>query len=285
MIRIAFRLDDPSPSSDHALERELLGLLESHRIPLTAAVIPIGRDGTTVNQSNVPHLVAAHAKGLLEVVLHGYKHEVLSTSPTGVTSEFSGVEPGEQLRRIRLGRQLLEAAFLSPVTGFIPPWNTLDDKTLAALAAENFYHVSTSSVAQKLRRPTKLCVYPHTCNISELDAAYAEAKRYGGPESYIVCILHHYDLGSQNHEGNPRLVTLDGLACSLSRLRQDTDVEFTTLGQIAASLGPEQCWKYYRRHYSMARMHWRLRASLPNFQLLIHPLWQYFIRPANHAKA
>lgn len=59
-VSVAFRLDDPSAVSDHALETKILELFANHGIPLTVAVIPFRqRNNVTlpVDRGNVSHLV------------------------------------------------------------------------------------------------------------------------------------------------------------------------------------------------------------------------------------
>lgn len=285
MIRIALRLDDPSPSSDHALERQLLGVLESLRIPLTAAVIPIGKEGLRVAADNVPHLHAAHAAGLLEVAQHGLSHDPLSTSLTGIPSEFADLGEEEQRRRVRTGRELLEQVFQARITGFVPPWNTLDANTVVVLAEEGYSYVSISSETRLWRLPAALRIQPHTCNIRQLEAAYMHAKRRPNADIAIIAILHHYDFYDFYGSEKTRAVSMESLAGTLSWLAEDPQVEFTTLGGIAGGMTIQQCWKAYQRRCRIVRMHWRLRQLFPRYQLLTQPLWHYLITRDGHVES
>ena len=99
MIEIALRFDDPSPTSDHALERKIFGILSELEIPATVAVVPNGISGEgliPVTRLNVPHLVKAHEDGILEVAQHGYAHEQMTITPKGSRSEFWDVPATEQ---------------------------------------------------------------------------------------------------------------------------------------------------------------------------------------------
>ncbi len=40
MIRIAFRFDDPSPTSDHVVEKQLIAELQCRELCATFAVVP-----------------------------------------------------------------------------------------------------------------------------------------------------------------------------------------------------------------------------------------------------
>lgn len=274
MIRIALRFDDPSPSSDHALERELLAMLAELGIPLTVAVVPIGRNDLPIQADNVPHLVEAHAAGRLEVAQHGLKHEPLATNPQGVSSEFQGLPAEDQARLVDAGRRLLAATFPGPITGFIPPWNTYDATTLEILARRGFEYISISNATRIWHKPD-LRLLSHTCNINQIEGAFLQARRYSTPAT-IVAILHHYDFRDSADLGRQALSPAR-LRDTLAWLRDEADVEFTTLGRIAASLSIEQCWRAQLRQHRVSEWHWRLRQMFPGQQLLLRPLWRYLL--------
>ena len=123
-IHIALRFDDPSPTSDHALEREIFAILGELGIIATVAVVPfgIGTDGLVpLTRDNVPHLVAAHAEGVIDVAQHGYAHKHMTSTPKGAPSEFWGVPTDEQQRCVDAGHDQLTQTFGQPIRGFIPP--------------------------------------------------------------------------------------------------------------------------------------------------------------------
>ncbi len=139
-MRISFRFDDPSASSDHSLEARILALFRKHDVPLTVAVVPYDPADVTrpLTASDVPHLVDAHQQGLIEVALHGLAHQRYATTRSGVPTEFAGRPLAEQLAMMKRGRDVLERAFSSPINGFVPPWNTFDRLTLIAARETGF---------------------------------------------------------------------------------------------------------------------------------------------------
>jgi peptidoglycan/xylan/chitin deacetylase (PgdA/CDA1 family) len=284
VIRIALRLDDPSPTSDQELESKLLNLLASLSIPLTVAVIPIGSNGERISADNVPHLFAAQAAGLLEVAQHGLSHDPLSTSMAGVPSEFVDVPMEEQRRRIRLGREILEKAFSTSIAGFVPPWNTLDSRTVQVLTEEGFSYASISSETRLGHRPERLSIQPHTCNIRQLEAAYMHAKHRVNSDVGIIAILHHYDFQTFHGGNNIKPMRLEDLAGTLAWLAEDPKVQFVSVAGLNQTMAPLQSWKAYIRRCRVVRMNWRLRQLFPRYQVLSHPLWYYLVKRQGHAE-
>ncbi len=275
MIEIALRFDDPSPTSDHALEREIFRILDELDIPATVAVVPYGHvDGSLVpvSKDNVPHLVKAHSSNIIEVAQHGYSHAALTRSSTGSQSEFQDVPIEEQTRRIDEGRRLLEATFSSPIHGFIPPWNTYDAKTVRILEKGGYTYLSAGYPAPLESKP-KLRLIPRTSQVLNLRQAYAEALSRFPLSARIIAIMHHYDF----HEAliNPGPLSLLNFREDLVWLLDRSNVKFTTIGRIAESIKVPQGWAIQSRHQSKTRLHWRLQHRLPKHLLLSHPLWMY----------
>jgi len=278
-INIALRFDDPSPTSDHALEREIFTILGELGIPATVGVVPfgIGADGhVPLTRDNVPHLVAAHTKGIIEVAQHGYAHEHLSTTPKGSPSEFWGVPAEEQRRRINVGNDQLIHAFGQPIFGFIPPWNTYDDTTARHLADKVYAYLS-GSLATPPSDETPLCLIPRTCDVHQLRQAYAEARRHSFLSSTVVAIMHHYDFLECTDK--PGKLSLQAFRETLLWLKQQPEVRFITLGRLAENLGVARSQVTLRRHLKKERLHWRLQRCLPKTLLMTRALWLYFNPP------
>lgn len=275
IINIVLRFDDPSPTSDHALEREIFTIFGDLGIPATVGVVPfgIGTDGRVpLTRDNVPHLVAAHTKGIIEVAQHGYAHEHLTTTPKGSPSEFWGVPTEEQGRRINAGNDQLIHAFGNPVCGFIPPWNTYDNTTLRHLATRGYAYLS-GCVATPPRRISPCCFVPRTCDIHQMRQAYAEALRHRCLSSTIVVIMHHYDF--LECARTPGKLSLAVFRETLHWLKQQPRARFITLQHLAENLGPAASHAALRRNFRKEQLHWRLQCLLPRALLMTHPLWMY----------
>lgn len=76
-IPVALRFDDPSPGSNHAIERAVIEMLRTHGAKATFAVIPFwhGQEGVVeLRQGQLPHVEDAASDRLIEIALHGCFH-------------------------------------------------------------------------------------------------------------------------------------------------------------------------------------------------------------------
>lgn len=279
IINIALRFDDPSATSDHALERGIFAILGELGITATVAAVPFGIGAyglVPLARDNVPHLVAAQTNGLIEVAQHGYAHEHRSTTPKGSPSEFWGVSANEQHRCVDEGHDQLIQTFGQPIRGFIPPWNTYDDTTARHLADRGYAYLSGSLATPPLDE-TPLCLIPRTCDVHQLRQAYAEASRHPFLSTTVVVIMHHYDFLECTDK--PGKLSLQAFRETLSWLKQQPEVHFITLGCLAENLGIARSQTTLRRHLKKERLHWRLQRWLPKTLLITHALWLYFNPP------
>lgn len=274
-IHIALRFDDPSATSDHALEREIFAILGELGITATVAAVPfgIGADGLVpLTRDNAPHLVAAHAEGIIEVAQHGYAHKHMTSTPKGSPSEFWGVPADEQHRCVDEGHDQLTQTFGQPIRGFIPPWNTYDDTTARHLAARGYAYLS-GSLATPPTDEVPLCLIPRTCDVHQLRQAYEEARRHHFLSPTVVVIMHHYDFLECTDK--PAKQSLQAFRETLSWLKQQPEVRFITLGRLAENLGVAGSQAALRRHLEKERLHWRLQRWLPSNLLFTRPLLFY----------
>lgn len=272
MIRIALRLDDPSPTSDHALERGILDVLGELHIPATFAVVPFAQAEEKLlplSAENAPHLVEANARGHIEMAQHGFAHECLTGAGAGAPSEFWKVPVDEQARRIDIGRGRLEALFGKPMAGFVPPWNTYDAATARLLAERGYLYLSGSLSTPPDRSPA-FRLLPRSTDIHHLRQAHAEARRRPFLPATIVVIMHHYDF--QEAADKPGRLSLAAFRETLAWLQAQPEVRFMTLSQLADSMSVAHSWSMYARHLRKARLHWRLQRLLPSHQLYTRPL-------------
>jgi hypothetical protein len=106
----------------------------------------------------------------------------------GHMSEFLGVEAGVQVERIRSGLEILQKIFGDAVTGFVPPWNSYDANTVAAVGKVGLKYLSAGEAGPK--GDTSVVCIPRTCRIDQLDAGLNEClslKRY---QPIMVVVLH-----------------------------------------------------------------------------------------------
>jgi predicted deacetylase len=270
MIDVAIRFDDPSASSDHALERALLRIMEKHQVCATFAVIPHAEQRPLLTE-DVPHLLEGQQRGLLEIAQHGFDH-VSCRPDSALPSEFAGVDLATQREKITAGRATLERVFGVPVSGFVPPFNTFDQHTASALSWQGFRYLSAGS-EHGLIETGGLIQLPRTCQIVELERALTEARRRPNGQLAIVAVMHHYDFQEFGHADAP--LTLQRLTELFQWLRKQADVRLNTLSELAARHDSTTWRQAVRRNRWVERQHWRIRSLFPHYSLMPRALFNY----------
>jgi len=270
MIDVAIRFDDPSATSDHALERAILHIMALHGVCATFAVIPHAGQHA-LSADDVPHLVEARQSGRLEIAQHGFSHE--SSRPAASRpAEFAGLDHAAQTDRIIAGRTVLERAFGVAIPGFVPPFNAFDHVTAAVLSEQGFLYLSAGSEYGSLEC-ARLAELPRTCHITELRRAVSEARRRPHGDLAIVAVMHHYNLQESGAPNAP--IRLQDLSELLQWLRQQPDVRLNTLSQLAARCNARTWYKAVRRNRWVKQQHWRIRSVFPRYSLMPHALFRY----------
>ncbi len=278
MIDVAIRFDDPSAVSDHGLERGVLHAMAMHDVCATFAVIPHAGQ-RCLSAGSVPHLVEAVQSGRMEVAQHGFSH-VPCRPEASLPSEFSGLDPAEQTKKIVAGRTALEQAFACSIQGFVPPFNTFDRITAAVLSEQGFLYLSAGS-EHGLVESGRLAQLPRTCQLTELRQALADARRRPHGELAVVAVMHHYDFQESGRPDAP--LTLEQLSDLFRWLRQQHDVRLHTLGRLAARHDANTWRKAVQRNRWVQRQHWRIRSAFPRYSLMPHALFKYVRLTGTHA--
>lgn len=272
MIRLAFRFDDPSASSNQEVEARILASLARYGLCATFAVIPFSGAGGAplpLARERARPLREAVRQGVLDVALHGHSHIDANTDDDGHPSEFVGVPAVRQRELIAAGKALLEAVFERPITGFVPPWNSYDAGTLDALEQTGFSHLSSNTRYAPMRA-TPLRVLPLTCHLHRLEAAIAEARRFARLQPVIVVVMHHYDFPGG---ATPVFADYAAFDALLARLAAEADIQVKTLGELAAELTPAASRRGFRHLQLRDRLPWRFRHWLPDLCCATRPLF------------
>lgn len=176
-ISLLFRNDDICALSDPVKERQILEIFEKYQIPQVMCVIPNVTEDPHNHLCNHFHLLESNpkimalmkeylSKGLIEIAQHGWTHQTnvfhpsedtqitetnffqgidrkwLKYSPkSGCYNEFSGLSEAEMVEKISQGKKYLENLFQIPIDVFVFPWNSLDRKSLQAVAKCGFTKV------------------------------------------------------------------------------------------------------------------------------------------------
>jgi peptidoglycan/xylan/chitin deacetylase (PgdA/CDA1 family) len=270
MISVCFRFDDPSPTSDHRLEQNIIDLLQRHGACCTFAVIPF-RAPKNANrllswsEQKAGHLVEAADAGFIEIAQHGTTHVRLSETDAGVPSEFHLMPFDEQVQRIREGRSELERVFGAKISGFVPPWNTYDENTTKAAGELGFKYLSPSL---EIFHSGQVAIIPKTCNMLGARAAVEEAIRFESLSPAVVVVLHPYQFEEFHKQPDPGerppFTSLEQFGDLLSWLGRKHNVEVVTLNQLAESTFQQHSpWRFEDLSW-FRYLPYRARQRFPN---------------------
>jgi peptidoglycan/xylan/chitin deacetylase (PgdA/CDA1 family) len=236
-IPVALRFDDPSPCSDHALERAIIELLQRHQACATVAVVPFRRTaaGTVELRPNLlPHLESAAREGVIEIALHGCFHARHDKCAPDRPSEFSGLTLAEQRALVQTGLQRLQQVFPGPVPGFVPPWNSFDAATMRVANELGFGYLSAGWEIPADADIDLPLLIPRTCHLNTLQSAVAQARKYRQLSPAVVAVFHPHDF---RETGDPEaFIGLSGFAALLQWIREQDDLEPVTLDQLSRRL-------------------------------------------------
>jgi predicted deacetylase len=210
------RLDDACPTMDHLRWDALETVLRRYRIRPIVAIIPANADPSLIrdqpDSSFWQRARSWESEGWM-IGLHGYSHSLKPSGggmvPVGRRSEFVGLPPDEQRKRIREGVQLFRAEGISP-KAWVAPAHGLDRWTLEALRTESDIRVISDSLArrpivrkrfvwipQQLWHPREMaagvwtiCLHPNEMDGQSIQALGAFIKRhrraFGDPAGMVA---------------------------------------------------------------------------------------------------
>jgi len=263
MTSVCFRFDDPSAISDHALEQEILEIFAAQGASVCVAAVPFARrpDGEPVPLSprNATHLVDAARAGFVEIAQHGHSHVQRGVDAKGKRSEFAGVPYEEQARLIAEGARQLGATFGSPMTGFVPPWNTYDHATVHALTKAGFAFLSAGD---EVIRSGALPMVPRTCTLRNVRDALDRALQFQALAPVVVVVFHadefrEFKLPPAADEPPP-VTDLAELRALLRWIRMKS-VRIEKLGAVADSTRRGEPLQ----NVSELKLPWRIKKRLP----------------------
>ena len=140
---VIFRDDDAQPYYKNEELRAVNRVFASENVPVTLGVIPAPANETvdpTGEFCTYLRTLDRQHPGLFEFSLHGTTHE--ETTDFYGRSEFGGLAYGVQRDRIARGARALESCTGSAPTSFVPPFNTYDESTVAALDVQGIHTIS-----------------------------------------------------------------------------------------------------------------------------------------------
>ena len=281
MIRLALRFDDPSATSNRALEEGILAAARAADIPLTLAVIPFKkRTGGLVRltEAGAAHLIQANRDGIIEIAQHGYCHELEKVGQQ-LRSEFAGMDPDRQLKTIRVGRSVLEELFGKTITGFVPPWNTFDAATTRALAQAGFRYLSAGGTLD-INCACSLLYLPATVQMLKLEATLDALGPFASFDPVVIAIMHHFDFVENGSPEAP--IDLKRFGALLQRLSRRAELAVSTVSMLADS--PCSSLTSRLRQNAWDGLHWRIQRLLPDAGLFDQAWPRLIIHSCFHSK-
>lgn len=235
-INVVFRFDDYSACSNTDMELKIIDAFRKHDACITMSVIPYVCTDDIHDPSAQKLMPLTSTKGdilkngiddgVLDVALHGYSHQTISTKQW---TEFSGLDYNSQAERLAKGKNLLEGMIDVPVNTFVPPWNRYDQNTLRALEALGFSTLSADSKKRGGTETCKLHFLPYSCNLSEVREAVKASRTSSDPQPVIVVLFHEYDFKEINKKRGR--ITYSEFFALLNWLKSQNDVRLLSINQ------------------------------------------------------
>jgi len=264
MINIALRFDDPSVSSNHALEEAVIAICAKHGVKINLAVIPykiIDKTLKPLTTLAAKHLVEAEDKGWIEISQHGHSHQNRAPTDKG-PSEFKNCAFEEQLDLLSTGKELLDGIFKKKNRGLVPPWNSFDENTLVATKQLGFTFISAGWDLPPDYKSPKIKILPRTGQASNLIMDIHKYRAYSALSPIIIAVLHHYDFIESN-EKNAKfdLIQFEEIIKTITSIKY---VRVTSLDSIAINLSPKNIFFGHNTHRFLSdTLNWRLQKYLP----------------------
>jgi peptidoglycan/xylan/chitin deacetylase (PgdA/CDA1 family) len=258
-VTVVFRYDDYSARSSTELERSILDIFRRHRAHVTFSVIPyacVGEDTDPTPQEVLPLtlekarlLKEAMAEGFLEVAQHGYSHQRVRNKSREFLgpgrryhSEFTGVAPAVQLRKISDGKALLEERLLAKIDTFVPPWNGYDRHTLEVLAGLGFRTISAARRGPVVL-DSPLRFVPETAALRDLRDAVTAARKSRDPHPLVVVLFHHYDFREDSPDNSA--FTLSDLDDLIGWVSAQPDIQTRSIEEAVETLPGLDARQFY----------------------------------------
>jgi peptidoglycan/xylan/chitin deacetylase (PgdA/CDA1 family) len=262
-VCVCLRLDDYSTNTPMSVVRELAAILERHKVTCLFGVIPFRQKVSSTGERSLEPLSGPMADLLRELVerrlvvpaLHGFAH---LRDANGI-EEFGSGNVAEQRAKIAQGKALLEGILGGPVSGFVPPWNVVNDASETALRELGFSYVSTALELEHTSRWDLIDV-PGTCYWSARSGVLSALEHLDAAP--VVVLTGHF---SDFHEptGELRPTTLDTFDRTVAWLSSLENVRVVGLDQASVICARDRAtWKSVTRCRGAFDMPYRMRRAI-----------------------
>lgn len=262
MIKIAFRFDDPSLTSDHSLEKRIIDICKRYAVKINFAVIPyknINDELQVLTAQKAEHLINGEKNNWIEISQHGYAH--INHNQNGIPSEFSEESCEKQYNKITQGRLIIDQLFVNQRRGFVPPWNTFNNATSCAISDSEFLFFSAG---WEIPASTGFSVplLPRTCQFTSLTDCLKQTKPFSSLNPIIIAVIHHYDFIESNKKKGK--LSLNEFEDCIKNLCTQEDIQLSSLNDIAKELSISHSINAVLLHSRISNFHWRFKTYTPN---------------------
>lgn len=247
-MEVFIRYDDYSRNSPIDVDKRLFDAV--HRaggrtlvgaIPFPSAPYPNGRSpdpnlSDWMGEDKIEWLRQFLANGSITLGLHGFAHR--NNAGTGrPPTEFRGMPEPVQRQLISIGKSEFQRSLGFAPEVFIPPYNTYDEATLAAMVANGIRVIAAGAYVPRMENPV-LRFLPGGIYPDQLAGVVDSAlKRHA--DGIIFVTAHAYDFAGGSREmprfrGNAQPYPIGRFVDDLSRLRAIPDVRFISLEDLLA---------------------------------------------------
>lgn len=201
----------------------------------------------------------------VDIALHGLTHQ---QSKANTPSEFAGISAEAQVRKIFDGARMLEASTGHRPFAFVPPWNSYDQNTIAALLANGFAVLSAGprSEAPEAEARSSLSVFPQTVSLGNFAPALESAKKTSCRELSIIVEMHEYDFTDVS--STKGAMNLTAFRQQVSELRSDAQVELRNFSQALAHRNRWSRDDFFFPRKSLLSRVWSFKRLVPAIGLV-----------------
>jgi peptidoglycan/xylan/chitin deacetylase (PgdA/CDA1 family) len=267
-VIVSLRCDDYSAISNFEVEKRIIEILNTYQLPHTFGVIPNASINTQdisntrfvpleTSAIRVETLRDAIDGGLLEVGLHGYTHQTCNST---VFSEFYGLPYEIQREKIFQAKSYLENLIGTPISAFIPPYNTYDENTVAACLSEGIEILAASSEPPYTYVHAEMIFLPSMIGLEDMVHTVQYAANLESSEPLFIMVLYHsYDFTESGSDRS--FASLSEFEAMIEQCSNVPNVRFMNLRQIAQAFPAELQDRYAQLvHYER---NWWLLNGIP----------------------
>lgn len=237
-IKIIFRYDDFYLKKD-SINEQLVNLFIKNRIPIVLGVIPFDKEEKLIMDGDyhfLPTLKKGINQNLIEIAIHGFNHEKISTF-----GEFSITPYSEQFRRMNKSKHALDSIFSVNTITFIPPWNSYDVNTLKAMEKLSLHYLSSSLSSNQNISSKNIDYLPYT--LDHPNKLLSTLDTYKSREGIIVLMFHRYDFNTKFNLSN-----ISDILCKVHDINNLEALTFSQLKNKQESANNERFRLNYQRN-------------------------------------